>query len=174
MSLAVAVGILTALSALAGAALNAWFGLLKQSSEEKRWLAEFYLRSKLDAIRLVHSKMAIAHYSLNRDYARAQSSGLSNAEFYERIQPKEDAFLDALTGAGVYLTPEDKKLFGVVLGAIREITSAIFLRVQGGKVVAGEGQVEWKVYRSSYEAAEQRLSELLHPKLLADIARSLE
>jgi hypothetical protein len=77
-------------------------------------------------------------------------------------------FLTALTLAEIYLDSETSDAMHVVLGAVRQMVSSIFLRLP--EVLATEKyrpsesrEPDWQSFHSSFDAAHARLKALLHP-----------
>jgi hypothetical protein len=135
--------------------------------ELQRWRAEFYLRPKLDALKNLHVAMVRSHYEINlRAKARMPQT---EQEYRDLVERQEMEFFGAFTIAQIYLDSETRKLMDAVLGSVRQMSTSIWLRVpevferQGKHEAADRSEPDWRLFSSSFDAAQAQLGRILHP-----------
>jgi len=94
--------------------------------ELQRWRAEFYIRPKLEALRQLHAAMVRSHFEINM---RAKARMQNEQEYRELVLRPEIVFFEALTVAEIYLDSDTSKLMHAVLGAVRQMSNSIWLRL---------------------------------------------
>jgi hypothetical protein len=166
LSLGITGSIVGAVVAAIASALNDHF---RRRFELRKWRADFYLRPKLEALKNLHVAMVRCHYEINM---RAKARMPQNIqEFREQVERREMEFFDALTTAEIYLDSEMSKVTHNVLGAVRQITGSIWLRLpenteQGKYSDAAIREPDWRLFTSSFDAAHANLGAVLNPNEL--------
>lgn len=150
------------------AAVASWMNdRSRRRFEKRRWRAEFYLRPKLESLRTLHAAMVRTHYELN---IRAKARMPQNiVEFREQVETRETEFLHALTSAEIYLDQELSKDLRAVLGAVRQMTTSIWLRIpevfdnHGKHQDAALREPDWRLFTTTFDKAHAKLGGLLNP-----------
>jgi hypothetical protein len=164
LSLGLTGSIVGAVVAAVASALN---DRSRRRFELQKWRAEFYLRPKLEALRNLHAAMVRSHYEINmRTEARKPQTV---QEYREQVERPEMDFFGALTIAEIYLEGDTSKVMHAVLGTVRQMTTSIWLRLP--EISEGPGkhadlalrEPDWQPFTQSFDAAQARLSQLLHP-----------
>ena len=180
---AIFVGILTALSALAGTLITQLYESRRKLSEENRWYAEFFLGRKVDALQNLYAALVDCQYTLNF-YGNVPPKTL--AEHQEHVKSKVEVYLKAMSMASLYLDDEAEHILSKTLGAFRQADIAIFLSLPddqfpGEKDSYPEKYLDWEDFLKSSESAAQYLKKILNPYILRkidmkmlDFSKSLE
>jgi len=90
-------------------------------------------------------------------------------EYQEQVKHPEMEFFEALNIAEIYLDSETSKSMHGVLGSFRQMGTSIWLRLpeisdsQGRHMDSDLREPDWPLFTSSFDAAQVKLRELLHP-----------
>jgi hypothetical protein len=142
--------------------------------ELRKWRAEFFVTPKLEALRALHAAMVQSHYQINM---RAETVMPRNVDEWDRyIKTPKEEFFRALMLAEIYLDKETSDTMHEVLGAVRQMSSSIWLRLpENSEMVknadAATRAPEWQPFVRSFEKAHARLQALLHP---AEVLKAIE
>jgi hypothetical protein len=164
-------GISGSIVAAVATVLNDFF---KRRFELRKWRAEFFVTPKLEALRALHAAMVQSHYQINM---RARAVMPRNIDEWDRyIKTSEDGFFEALTLAEIYLDKETSDIMHEVLGAVRQMSTSIWLRLpeneENGKYAdTSTREPEWPPFTQSFDKALARLQGLLHP---SELLRAIE
>jgi hypothetical protein len=164
-------GISGSIVAAVATVLNDFF---KRRFELRKWRAEFFVTPKLEALRALHAAMVQSHYQINR---RARAVMPRNIDEWDRyIKTSEDRFFEALTLAEIYLDNETSDIMHEVLGAVRQMSTSIWLRLpeneENGKYAdTSIREPEWPPFTRSFDKAHARLQAVLHP---SELLRAIE
>jgi hypothetical protein len=108
---------------------------------------------------------------------RAKAVMPRNVDEWDRyIKTPKEEFFRALTLAEIYLDKETSDTMHEVLGAVRQMSSSIWLRLpENSEMVknadAATREPEWQPFVRSFEKAHARLQALLHP---AEVLKAIE
>jgi hypothetical protein len=101
---------------------------------------------------------------------RAKAIMPRNADEWDRyIKTSEEEFFKTLTRAEIYLDKETSDIMHEVLGAVRQMSTSIWLRLpenyeeMGKHADAAIREPEWQPFTRSFDKAHARLQTLLHP-----------
>ena len=164
-------GISGSIVAAVATVLNDFF---KRRFELRKWRAEFFVTPKLEALRALHAAMVQSHYQINM---RARAVMPRNIDEWDRyIKTSGDGFFEALTLAEIYLDKETSDIMHEVLGAVRQMSTSIWLRLpeheENGKYAdTSTREPEWPPFTQSFDKAHARLQGLLHP---SELLRAIE
>jgi len=175
-----AIGLVGAISAIAGILISRFFEYQDRRSEEKRWYAQYFLGLKIDALK----KLQI---TLEKGYFTFQKYGnigpLTYDEFNTEIQPIQESFRVAIRFAVIYLTNEEKQIFEDVLGEFRQIEYAIRKCIprweteppkDTSNILRPIPNVEnWDTFMKNYNRAVDCIGQLLNPKNLRDYIKNI-
>jgi hypothetical protein len=154
--------------ATGAAVINAY---LTRRFEHKKWYAQFFLTPKLDALRALHAALIKSHYEIN--LRAVADRPITLRDFKEQAEAPKDKFFQALALAEIYMDEESSKEMHAVLGALRQMTMSIWLRLPqselpAGIVIASYGDElinpDWKLFTDTFNVAEKRLGALLNPR----------
>jgi hypothetical protein len=167
------VGILSALSALAGTLITQLYESRRRLSEENRWYAEFFLSRKVDALQNLYAALVECHHTLNF-YGNVPPKTL--IEHREQVMSRVEAYLKAMSLASLYLDDEAENILSKALGAFRQASMAIFLSLPDDQCPANKDSypeiiknLDWKAFLKAYESAAQYLKKILNPHILRKI-----
>ena len=143
--------------------------------ELRKWRAEFFVTPKLEALRALHAAMVQSHYQINM---RAKAIMPRNIDEWDRyIKTSEEEFFKALTLAEIYLDKQTSDTMHEVLGAVRQMSTSIWLRLPENYEKMGKHadtatlEPEWQPFARSFDKAHARLQTLLHP---AELLKAIE
>lgn len=175
MTVTILVGILSAISVLAGVLITQRYESRKRESEERRWYADYFLGKKIDALNNLYAALVDCHFTMNF-YGNCPPSTLQ--EFKEKVQLKQETYLQANVMASIYLDEEIDKIMAEALGAFRQASMAIFLNLPDDECPANKNSyssqvryLDWERLSETYENAVACLKEILNPKVLEHVVK---
>jgi hypothetical protein len=176
VSESILVGILSAASALLGVLISRLFDERKTKSEERRWYAGFFLGRKFEALQQLFAALVDCHSAMNY-YGNMPPRTIQ--EYREAVSPKEQAYIRAKVMASLYLEDDAEKIMSRALGAFRQASLSIWLRIPKEELPVDPDtydkstkQLDWAELNKTYEAAVDCLRTLLHPSALKEIEPS--
>lgn len=171
----VKVGIISAASALLGVWITQHYESRKRESEERRWYADYFLGRKIDALNNLYATLVDCYFAMNF-YGNCPPSTLQ--EFKEKVQPREEAYLQAKVMASIYLDDEADKIMSSALGAFRQASMAIWLSLPNDQCPANKNSyssdirnLNWSNFMETYEKAVVCLKDMLNPKILESVEK---
>lgn len=159
-------------SAAVGSIITHVFEERRRQSEEKRWLAEYYMDRKVKSINelwmsLLDSKDAILRASPD-EYE-------SKKDFQKKISDKVEKYRKAKLVASVYIAEKEMKLLNKALGALKKASLALFLNlpddisgVKGSDYSDETKSVNYELVLESSKKALEVLQPLLNPEILKE------
>jgi hypothetical protein len=163
-------------------AVNQGFELVRRRSEERRWHAGQFLKDKIDSLRKLFAALddwyrTLIYYDGNPPQTRE--------ELRTRILVKEDAFLEALAYAQIYLSGDDDETVRNAMASCRAFQRNYVRALPDSEFPHGRGireqpwppdqpSTSWAEFMRSRDAAVNVLSRLLNPKSLRLLEESLE
>ena len=164
------VAALTGSFTLLGVGITLWFERKRSLLEYERWYTDHFIGDKLEQFRRLHAALVDCYFTMNF-YGNVPPQTLT--EFREKVSPKEDAYLRHMVLASIYLSEEDRRVFCEALGAFRQASMAIFLHLPAGECPAKVDSygtetknMNWRLFKDTYEAARRLLEGKLNPALL--------
>src|SRR5690242_5592368 len=125
------VATLTGSFTLLGVSVTLWFQEKRNILEHNRWYADHFIGDKLQSFRKLHIALVDCHFTMNF-YGNTPPQTL--VEFKEKVAAKEQAYLEAMVLASLFLKTDEKKIFRKALGAFRQASMAIWLSLPEGQL----------------------------------------
>lgn len=167
------IGIITAVSALAGVWITQRHEMKKRISEEKRWYADHFLDKKIDSITNHYSSLMDWYFSI-QFYGNYPPSTLK--EFNDQVQSKADAYLRSLASVFIYLDQDEYLVMTEVLGAFKQATTAIWLSLPDDQCHAKKASypseitnLDWVRFEQAYTNAGTLIKKHLNPEILKQV-----
>jgi len=171
MSETVAIGILSAATALLAVIVERVFEERQKCSEEKRWYADYFLGRKIDAIASLYSELIDWQYAVHL-YGHVSLATLE--EYKKQVQTREVSFRRAMVMAKVYLDEESEKTIRNVFAVFCEASQAIWFSLPDEEIPNIKKanydddvkRIEWARFYDTYNKASECLGRLLNPDML--------
>jgi hypothetical protein len=100
-------------------------------------------------------------------------------EFKEKVSMKEQAYLEAMVLASIFLKDDEKEVFRKALGAFRQASMAICLSLPDDQIPVNKmsygdetKRLDWDLFTETYEKALGLLQQKLNPESLQDIDKA--
>ena len=175
MAETILVGITIAASTLLGVWITQRYESKRRESEERRWYADYFLGRKIDALNNLYATLVDCHFTMN-SYGNYPPSTLQ--EYKERVQTKEEAYLQAKVMASIFLDDEAGKIMSDVLGAFRQASMAILFSLPSDQCPANKNSddqsvvnMDWAGFNKTYDSAVACLKDMLNPKILERVEK---
>jgi len=169
------VATLTGSFTLLGVGVTLWFQEKRSTLEHSRWYAAHFIGDKLQSFRKLHIALVDCHFTMNF-YGNTPPQTL--VEFKEKVATKEQAYLEAMVLASLFLKDDEKKIFRKALGAFRQASMAIWLSLPDGQLPVNKmsyseeiKRLDWSVFTETYEKALEILQQKLNPESLEAIEK---
>lgn len=174
MSETVAVGILSAATALLAILIERMFEERRGRSEEKRWYADYFIGRKIDALALLYSELIDWQYAINL-YGNSRLSTLE--EYKGQLQIHEIAFRRAMVMAKVYLDENAERIIRDAFSVFSQATQAIWLslpdeetaNIKKANYSEDSKRVQWERFFDTFDKASECLGTLLNPGILNEV-----
>jgi hypothetical protein len=170
------VATLTGSFTLLGVSVTLWFQDKRNVLEHKRWYVDHFIGEQLQSLRKLHVALVGCHFTMNF-YGNAPPQTL--VEFKEKVSTKEQAYLEAMVLASIFLKDDEKEVFRKALGAFRQASMAIWLSLPDdqlpvNKMSYGEEtkRLDWDLFTETYENALALLQQKLNPESLQEIEKA--
>lgn len=163
--------------ALLGVGLTLWFENKRKSLEHKRWYVDHFIGDKIETFRKLHVALVDCHFTMN---FHGNVPPQTQAEFSEKVLPKQATYLHAMVMASIYLNEDENKVLSQALGGFRQASRAIWSSVPPSQGPATRSvqpmhqpiSLNWTLFTDTYEKAERLLKEKLNPDLLKEIEKA--
>lgn len=174
MSETVAVGILSATTALLAILIERIFEERRGRSEEKRWYADYFIGRKIDALTLLYSELIDWQYAINL-YGNSRPSTLE--EYKGQLHAHEIAFRRAMVMAKVYLSEEVERIIRDTFSIFSQANQAIWFslpdeeipNIKKANYPEDVKRIQWERFFDTFTKASECLGNLLNPDILNEV-----
>jgi hypothetical protein len=151
------------------------FNERRRKSEEKRWLADYYLNKKIDSLMSLYSTLYDAYQALNH-YGNIYPK--TDKIFRLKVESSVDRFYANLHIASIYLDQKEEEILRKCIGSFRQASQAIYINLPDEELPQGLVKnsydpkirdVDFPGLRDSYINAIDLLKKNLWPKAIRDM-----